>query len=372
MPERREFLTTPVVTPAISAALATDAADHNPVEPVILDAGSSDLHVHHEWGTLEEVIVGYPYMRPGGKLPRSVANFQRSTPEMTAFMQRWLDTAPMMPVEEFAPTLWAKQNDQMNAAIKILRDHGVRVHQVEKIDADELAFEQGIGPTCIQQFPRDPILVVGDRYFELPMHMPYRRKERFPIRRTLADRLAELRAPIVSAPEPLPSREDDAGSFGASAFLEGGDVMLFGKDIFVGNTGNASNSAGIDWLQAQLGSSYRVHEVLLSRNVLHLDCVLCTPRPGLAIVCRDAFINGIPDYFKGWELIEVSREDAETKLACNGLILDQKNIIIGTQTPEIADRLARAGINVYPTPFDTLAALGGAFRCWHHPLKRIS
>ena len=34
--------------------------------------------------------------------------------------------------------------------------------------------------------------------------------------------------------------------------LPRGDVLLFGTDIFVGNTGNASNSAGVSWLQTQM------------------------------------------------------------------------------------------------------------------------
>ena len=372
MSDRRNFLNSLAAMGGLAAVQSTVAAEKRTGQPIISGEVPSGLNVHHEWGRLEEAVVGYPYLRPAGSLPKSVANFQRSTPEMTEFMRLWLETAPMMPIDEFAPALWAKQNDQMNAAITILRDHGVKVHQVEKILSDELAFEQDIGPFCIQQFPRDPMLVIGDRYFELPMHMPYRRKERFPIRRTLENRLAELHASIVSAPEPLPRPEDDLGNFGSSAFLEGGDVLLFGDDVLVGNTGNASNSAGVAWLQAQIGDRYRVHEVSLSKDILHLDCVLCTPRPGLAIICREAFVNGIPDYFKGWDFIEVTKEDAETKLACNGLVLDQKNIIIGDESPETADSLGKAGINVYTTPFDTLAALGGGFRCWHHPLIRTS
>jgi N-dimethylarginine dimethylaminohydrolase len=37
-------------------------------------------------------------------------------------------------------------------------------------------------------------------------------------------------------------------------FLEGGDTLLNGHEIYVGMSGCASDMAGIDWLQALLGA----------------------------------------------------------------------------------------------------------------------
>lgn len=337
-----------------------------------LSASAQDqLSVNYEWGELKEVVVGYPYFLIGGPLPKVAENYYHPSNEFANLGALWSILTPKMPFEEFAPQLWEEQKQQMDAVIKILKSRGVTVHQVEKINSQELAFEENIGPSCLQQFPRDPILVIGNEYIELPMFMPSRRKERFPIRRTLQSRLNHLGASITSAPEPFPISEDASGGFGPSAFLEGGDIFLIGKDIYVGNTGNASNILGIEWLQKRLGMQYRVHEVKMNKQFLHLDCALCTPRPGLAIVCLEAFPDGLPEFIKGWQLIEVSAEDAEQKLACNGLVLDQKNIIIGEDSPKLAEDLTRAGQNVYVSPFDKVAALGGGFRCWHHPLIRV-
>ena len=149
-------------------------------------------------------------------------------------------------------------------------------------------------------------------------------------------------------------------------------MLLLGYDIFVGNTGNASNSAGIRWLQDFLGDAYRVHEVPLSSHFLHLDCVMALPRPGLAIVCKEAFQEGVPEYFNDWKLIEVSAEDAEKKLGCNGLVLDDKTIIVGEDMPELARELRAEGQEVLTTPLDAIYWQGGGFRCWHHPLIRES
>ena len=38
-------------------------------------------------------------------------------------------------------------------------------------------------------------------------------------------------------------------------FLEGGDTLLNGYEIYVGMSGCASDMAGIDWLQALLGAT---------------------------------------------------------------------------------------------------------------------
>ena len=86
---------------------------------------------------------------------------------------------------------------------------------------------------------------------------------------------------------------------------EAGDVFLLDRDIYVGNSGNAGNTAGISWLRRFLGPDYQVHEAPLSKSFLHMDCVLATPRPGLALVCKAGFTKGIPELLKGWKLIEV-------------------------------------------------------------------
>ena len=368
MPDRRSFIKN-MATLGIFSSIQSTFPEITRFD-FAFAAKKNRLHVHYEWGKLEEVIVGYPYLRIGGAMPKAVGKFLRHNPKTAQLKQAWLEADSKLPLEKFAPEL-AKQNEQMNAAITILKDRGIRVHQVDRINDSELAFEEKIGSACLQQFVRDPILVIGDRYIELPLYMPYRRKERFPIRRTLESRLNDLQASIISAPEPYPLPEDAQGNFGSSAFLEGGDILLFGKEVYVGNSGNASNRKGIAWLQTQLGSGYRVHEVRMSNAFLHLDCGLCTPRPGLAIICREAFPDGLPDCIKGWELIEVNKEDAEMKMACNGLILDQKSILIGSENTLLADKLDKAGLNVYTTPFDMVTPLGGGFRCWHHPLIRI-
>ena len=339
----------------------------------VLEAGSKKgkgkrrpIMVHHEWGKLKEVIVGYPFMYFPKDVPGYVANF---LPKES--FERYKKMKGKT-IREIYPDLYKRQVKQVNAVIKILEDRGVKVYQL-KPPLDRERKYLGNQGDFYQTFtyPRDEIVVIGNNYIEVNMMYPGRRITRWSFRRTVGKRLEKSNARVVSMPEP-PVIATKEGNFGPGPFLEGGDVMVLGRDILVGNTGNASNTAGVRWLRRYLGKRYRVHEVKLSNHFLHLDCCLCTPRPGLAVLCKEAFVNGIPEPIKNWKHIYVSAEDAEKKLGCNGLVVDEKTIIIADTLPKLAKALRDAGQEVIETPFDALYWQGGGFRCWHHPLVRVS
>jgi N-dimethylarginine dimethylaminohydrolase len=261
----------------------------------------------------------------------------------------------------------------MDAVVEILEKRGIKVHRLKEIsEAGRNYLSNLTPPSVIQYFPRDPMIVIGNKFIEAELYFPLRRREVFGYRPVVADRLAASNAQLVSMPVAVPDPEDDKGRWGPGPFLEGGDTFLLGRDILVGNTGNATNSAGVKWLQQYLGDSYRVHEIKLTRKFLHLDCCLATPREGLALICREAFVDGFPDILQDWEFIDVSYEDAHARLGCNGLVLDEKTIIIADTLPKLAKALRAKGQEVIETPFDTAYQYGGAFRCWHHPLVRES
>ena len=102
-----------------------------------------------------------------------------------------------------------------------------------------------------------------------------------------------------------------------------------------------------------------MHEVTLTKKFLHLDCCLATPRPGLAIVCREAFVDGLPEFLQDWTLIDVPFEDAKEKLACNGLVLDAETMLIASGLDYIAKGLRDAGHEVIETPFDAVYQYAG-------------
>ncbi|TWU03066.1 Inosamine-phosphate amidinotransferase 1 [Symmachiella macrocystis] len=365
--DRREFLkysAGAVAATTVSLSSGSQAADAKEKRAV---SERNPIMVNHEWGTLKEVVCGIPNVRIPSKLPDAVYNYAPS--EGIKFFEANLGKT----LKEADPKTYGKVVKQMDATIAILEKRGVKVHRPEAATEDESAYLSEIfPPSVIQFYPRDPMVVIGNKFIETELFFPLRRRERFGQRRALAGRLANSNAQMVSMPPAVPTSEQKDGSWGPGPFLEGGDVFLLGKDIYVGVSGNASNAAGVQWLAQFLGSDYNVHEVKLAKKFLHLDCCLATPREGLAIICKEAFVGGLPDFLKDWELIELPYVEAKEMLGCNGLVLDSKTIIIHTDLPHLGKALRKAGQEVIETPFDAVYQYAGAFRCWHHPLVRES
>ena len=360
---RRDFLR---ATGAVTAAAAIGGSVSTAAAQQATASGRQTIGVNHEWGALKEVVVGNPNVI----FPTRLNDAARSYLPESAI--EYIDRNAGQALEDGDPERHERFVEQVDAIIDILKDRDIVVHQVEKHLPHELEFLKHLDDSTLQTFPRDPMLVIGNKFIETALFGPYRRKDKFAIRRTIGERLENSNAQVVSMPEPPPYPADENGKYGPGPFLEGGDVMLVGHDIYVGNTGNASNAAGIQWLQECLGEEYRVQEIPLSSHFLHLDCVLALPRPGLAIICRDGFVEGVPEFLKDWKLIDVSAEDAEQKLGCNALVLDEKTAIVGADMPQLADALDAEGTEVLTAAVDAIYWQGGAFRCWHHPLVRMS
>jgi N-dimethylarginine dimethylaminohydrolase len=67
----------------------------------------------------------------------------------------------------------------------------------------------------------------------------------------------------------------------------------------------------------------------------------------------------------------VSRDEA-SKLATNGLILEEGRMIVDADNPRVIAELRQRRIDVIPIPFDGPIRTGGGLRCAHHPLLRES
>lgn len=322
----------------------------------------SEIKVHHEWGTLKEAVVGTAVSM---RIPNWSDEYEFVTPEIQQFIK---DNQGAL-LKDADPDLYQKSVSQMDALVELLKSLGVVVHRAEPLTADEEDFLQNFKAGVQQCFTRDPILVIGNNVIETSLREFERRKERFGIRRAIENRLVKSDANWVSMPQAAPV--SGAGGYGPGPFLEGGDVLLAGHDIYAGYSGHGSNQAGIQWLQRFLGPEYRVHPIRLKRGFLHLDVVLSLPRPGLAIICREAFLDGLPDFLDGWDLIDVSVEDT-TRLACNGLVLDEETYICAAEHEAVAEALAKHGQKVHTLLYDAVSLWGGSFRCSHHPLIRES
>src|SRR5262245_52911706 len=156
---------------------------------------------------------------------------------------------------------WARRcEQQVDALAELVAREGVTVHRPQRLEAAERTFLAPNGEG-LQLFPRDPMIVVGDHVIESSLRLICRQRERYGLRPAIAKAVGRG-ARWSTVPLGSPNCVD-------GPFLEGGDTLLNGYQVYVGISGCASDLAGADWLQALLGDRYRVIPVAMKSSVLH-------------------------------------------------------------------------------------------------------
>ena len=237
------------------------------------------------------------------------------------------------------------------------------MHRPQRLQGEERGFMAPNGEGT-QLFARDGMITVADHLIEASLRLRCRQRERFGLRPIVQRMAAERGARWSSVPLGSPAAVD-------GPFLEGGDVLLNGRQVYVGMSGCASDMAGIDWLEALLGKDYRVVPVALRSNVQHLDTALALVKPGLLLWCPSRLIDGLPTALRDWDKIEVSVEEAG-RLATNILVLEEGHVMVDSGHERVIGALKTRGLEVIAIPFDGPIGLGGGLRSAHHPLRRDS
>jgi glycine amidinotransferase len=93
----------------------------------------------------------------------------------------------------------------------------------------------------------------------------------------------------------------------------------------------------------------------------------------VAIVCSEAFVDGLPEPIRDWDLIEVSKELCNDHLGTNHLILNDHTIIVPAEQAHdgVSAELRKRAFEVIRLPYEAVYRMGGSFRCAHQPLVRI-
>jgi N-dimethylarginine dimethylaminohydrolase len=341
------------------------------------EASGPAVYVDYEYGDLKEVIVGLPYgMSPSISAPWFENAMKVLPPDEAEYARK---TAGMLWTDMIDPKTGKSETEMLEeenlALIGILNSLGVKVYRPKEITVDFVKKNYGSDVLLngfSQDFPRDNMAVIGNTLIELNLRTPLRKVDISGFRELLLDKCTKDGVRWFSMPHtellvpPLPD----------TPLLEGGDVIVLGRTILVGNTLNpsvGSNEAGFRWLKSVLGSSYDVVRVPLREDVLHLDCVLSVPREGLAIVCEEAFVDGLPDHIKGWDLIKAGIESVQ-RLSVNGIPVDDKNYIMSfnehNDNRYLQTELEKRNIRVHRVFFGTHNGQGGSLRCATQPLIR--
>jgi glycine amidinotransferase len=313
--------------------------------------------VHHEWGKLREVVIG---ISPADDF---VVFHEDSARWLVPPADTYRRAHTGRRLIELDPERARRIERQIDSLAELVAREGVTVHRPERLDGEERTFLAPNGEGA-QLFPRDPMIVIGNHVIESSIRLKCRQRERYGLRPIIQDLVQRRGARWSSVPLGSP-----AGVEGP--FLEGGDTLPNGYEVYVGISGCASDLAGIDWLQALLGDKYRVIPVAMRSNVLHLDCALALIKPGLLVWCPEKLIDGLPTSLRDWDAVAVSRDDAD-KLATNCLVLEEGRIIIDAGNARMIEELRKRRIDVIPLSFDGPVGAGGSLRSAHHPLLRES
>jgi glycine amidinotransferase len=321
------------------------------------------IFVSSEWGELKECVYGW-----AGQFiwPKFLQDAElRPT---GGVRQMWFDHQERS-VEETCPEFFAEWKSQIDGAVAFLEDQGIKVHQPVEQTAANLKFPRGENHGAMTGWLRDPFVTIGNNVIELAPRSLFHRRQRFSVRHILAATM-DRGARYFSQPD---CGADDSLDGPGWGYLEGGDIFVLGTNILVGHSGHCSNREGARWLQHALGPDYDVEVADLDPSCFqHLDCVLCTPREGVAIACTDAFIGGLPRHIRGWDIIDVSKELCNDHLGTNHLVLNDHTIIVPAEEAHdtVAEELKQRRFEVIRLPYEAVYRCGGSFRCAHQPLIR--
>jgi glycine amidinotransferase len=268
---------------------------------------------------------------------------------------------------------WEAERDAFGA---VLVRHGVEVLRPRLFTAAEIEAGQRVGYTNF--FVRDPWFTVGQFVIEGNLRFFHRRLEVLPCRDLFEKRVYPADCVYVAAPMPgitgqskpaegpFPMRLDQS----PGPFIEGGDVLVWGKRVYVGLSGQASSELGIAWLSKLLvPHGYTVETVRVKSNTLHLDCAIGMIREGLMVACDAVLPEGLPKSLRDWERIEVTEEEA-LQLGTNGFAISPQVHVTDPAFRRIGDQIAKRGITVEYVDFSISRSFGGAFRCSTQPLWR--
>lgn len=270
-------------------------------------------------------------------------------------------------VAELYPDLqkqWEQEKNEMN---RLLVSYGIEVVRPRLLTDYEKELGIQTGDGYANFFSRDPFFTVGNLIIEGCLRFPHRRLEILAMRNLLIAESQSKESLYFATPQPDIS---DGETSEAGPFLEGGDILVYGKTIFVGYSGLASNIVGIKWLESVLVHwDYKVFPVRLHKDILHLDCALSLVKEGLMICCEEAFLDGIPKELKSWSSIKISLKEASLLMA-NGLPINESVYITDSSFTRIIKELESYGIKVETLDYQVSRRFGGSFRCTTQALLR--
>ena len=246
---------------------------------------SFELGCHSEYGRLDAVIVG---RTDGLRYPA----FNRNLRYLSGEIAELLSSAPpgsSVDVRESAPDLWEQLTEAVERVVDTFTEHGVTVLRPRSFAPEERAYLGELQEGASLLYPADPVCVLGKHVIETCIRRPFRRKEAWPTRTVLQPLIdADPDVRHVASPR---AELGMAGHEGGGPFLEGGDIIVVGRDVLCGNTDLTSNAGPpACWMAARSGPPGRratsswTHSGLMSSSIARTAPARCRIRASVVTV----------------------------------------------------------------------------------------
>ena len=202
-----------------------------------------------------------------------------------------------------------------------------------------------------QMFTRDLAFVIGNKFF-------------------ISNMRKENRKNAINGWEKIikEMNGDNVIKVPSDIYLEGGDVLVDNKTIYVGIS-ERTNMDGVEFLQKVLGSDYSVIPLKLKPKFLHLDVVFTIVNPNLALVYKEGLEEDSYKLLENYNKIEITEQE-QFELGTNVFVVDQNTILVNSNHKRIASEIEKNNINVILLDMAETAKDGGAFRCTTCPIER--
>ena len=314
------------------------------------------IRVENEWDKLSEAMVG---LEDKTMAPDYMPEMSWMDPEQVEIMEKQAGKL----TTEIRPDMAKALQEQIEAHVELLENYGVKVHRTIPLQyPEETDFLGDIQRGNMVFGGQDFFVVIGNNVILLTnFRYPFRRKQIYGVRPVLEPLLQNSNVRYAAMPPASPHyRKDDM-------YLEGGDMLVAGKDIYVGCSGRASSPSGIDWLRQYLAPDYRVQMIEMTSDVFHMDGLCMFPREGL-VVYSPVHIPELPDTLKKWDKIELQPHEY---FGGNGLCMDDKTMVMPKGYERVSGELEKKGIDVIMAEYDMTMEFGSGPRCLTGVLRRL-
>jgi N-dimethylarginine dimethylaminohydrolase len=272
---------------------------------------------------------------------------------------------------EAEPEWNKKVTDSMERVVDFLEGQGIVVHRPRENTADELANFALSSTLNHNIYNRDSLVSIGNTLVETTFMTPERLRNKYAVR-YLSMALMKAGNRVISMPQPLDTYDHNHDE---SPLVEGGDVEIGDGNIYIGNSGEASNSLGVLWFKRAF-PDWNVHEIKISTERFphqHLDCVMVAFSDWGCILSDDIVggREGLPESLKKKQWIELKFEEATDKLA-NFIAINPEEVVMPVEAERLRKEVEalRPRIKVHAFPYYEVGKIGGSLRCNTCPIYR--